>query len=144
MKTNKTYSQRKEDVNRDWHLVDVKGKVLGRIATKIAVQLIGKNKATYTPHTDAGDYVVVVNAKKVELTRGKKDKKMYRWHTGFPGGLKEMVFSDMIQRKPEEVIRRAVKNMLPKNKLRKDRMARLKIYAAEEHPHKSQIKSIKN
>lgn len=141
MKKNKTFMQRKEDVSRDWHLVDVKGKVLGRAATEIAQLLIGKHKPTYTPHVDAGDYVVVINAKKVELTRDKANKKVYRRYTGFPGGLKERSFQEMLDMYPEKIIHRAVKNMLPSNKFRKSRLARLKVYPGSEHPHQSQIKS---
>lgn len=131
--------QRKEDVKREWHLVDVKGKVLGRVATGIAVKLIGKHKPTYTPHTDAGDYVVVINAEQVVVTRGKADKKIYSQHSGFPGGLKQRTFTEMLEKHPEEVIRRAVINMLPKNRLRSDRMTRLKIYVGSQHGHESQL-----
>jgi len=139
MKTQTTFMQRKEDVTREWHLVDVKDKVLGRIATEIAVMLIGKNKPTYTPHTDAGDFVVVINAREVAVTRGKELKKIYYRHTGFPGGLKQRTFEEMIQKNPEEVIRLAVKNMLPKDRLQGERMARLKIYEGAEHKHASQL-----
>lgn len=131
--------QRKEDVTRKWHLVDVKDKVLGRIATQIAEKLIGKDKPTYTPHTDGGDFVVVINARQVAVTRGKEQKKIYYKHSGFPGGLKQRTFEEMIRKNPEEVIRLAVKNMLPKNRLQGDRMARLKIYADAEHKHDSQL-----
>lgn len=140
MKKHKTFMQRKEDVQREWHQVDVKGRVLGQAATEIAQLLIGKNKPTYTPHVDAGDCVVVTNAKLVELTRKKADKKVYRWYTGHPGGLKEISFKEMLSTKPDRVIRRAVKGMLPDNKFRKPRLSRLKVYAGEEHPHQSQIK----
>jgi large subunit ribosomal protein L13 len=139
MKNQQTFMQRKEDVTREWHLVDVKGEVLGRIATQIAEKLIGKDKATYTPHTDAGDFVVVINAREVVVTRDKAQKKMYYRHSGFPGGLKQRSFEEMIQKNPEEVIRLAVKNMLPKNRLQGDRMARLKIYAEADHKHTSQL-----
>lgn len=135
----RTFMERKEDVVRAWHLVDVKGKVLGRISTEIAEKLIGKNKTTYTPHTDAGDFVVVINAKEVAVTRGKEQKKIYYRHSGFPGGLKQRTFEEMIQKHPEEVIRLAVKNMLPKNRLQGDRLARLKIYADADHKHESQL-----
>jgi large subunit ribosomal protein L13 len=138
-KDNKTFMQRKKDVQRQWHLVDVEGQILGRVATKIAEKLIGKSKPTYTPHVDAGDFVVVVNAEKVELSRNKDQKKVYRWHTGYPGELKEKSFKDMQQDAPEKIIWLAVRNMLPKNKMRQKRMARLKIYAGEEHPHQSQL-----
>ncbi len=135
----KTFMQRKEDVTRVWHLVDVKDQILGRVATEIAEKLIGKAKATYTPHIDGGDYVVVTNAREIALSRGKEDKKVYKWHTGFPGGVKERSFKEMQAKHPEEIIRLAVLNMLPKNRLRQDRMARLKIYTGEEHPHQSQL-----
>lgn len=134
-----SYMQRVEDVKREWHLVDVKDQILGRIATQIAEKLIGKNKATYTPHTEAGDYVVVINAKDVKLTRNKASKKMYYRHSGFPGGFKQTSFKEMIENKPEEVIRSAVFNMLPKNKQRDQRIARLKIYADANHKHQSQL-----
>ena len=140
MKMNKTFMHRKEDVTRDWQVVNVKNKILGRVATEIAEILIGKNKPTYTPHVDGGDFVVVINAKHVALTRGKADKKVYRWHTGFPGGLKERSFKDMKANHPDKIIVHAVNNMLPKNKFRKNRLARLKVYAETQHPHQLQIK----
>lgn len=141
MKKYRTFSQRKEDVKRDWHEVDAKGQVLGRLATEIAEKLIGKHKVTYTPHIDSGDYVVVTNAELIEVTRNKANNKIYYWHTGFPGGLKQRTFAEMIKRNPEKVIVRAVKNMLPKNRLRKDRLARLKVVVGSEHPHKGAIKA---
>ena len=139
MKNQQTFMQRKEDVTRKWHLVDVKDQILGRISTQIAEKLIGKDKPTYTPHTDGGDFVVVINARQVAVTRGKELKKIYYKHSGFPGGLKQRTFEEMIRKNPEEVIRLAVKNMLPKNRLQGDRMARLKIYADAEHKHDSQL-----
>lgn len=139
MKKQQTFMQRKEDVTREWHVVDVKGQILGQVATDIAEKLIGKNKPTFTPHVDGGDYVVVLNAKLVTVTRGKELTKMYYRHSGFPGGLKQRTFEEMIQKHPEEVIRLAVKNMLPKNRLRDVRLARLKIYADAEHKHESQL-----
>lgn len=135
----KTFMQRKEDVVRAWHLVDVKGQVLGRVATGIAIKLIGKHKPTYTPHTDAGDFVVVINAKDVVVTRAKAGKKIYHQHSGFPGGMRHRTFTEMIEKHPEEVIRRAVVNMLPKNRLRQDRMVRLKIYAGADHKYQAQL-----
>ena len=141
MKKYRSFSQRKEDVKRDWHEVDAKGQVLGRLATEIAEKLIGKHKVTYTPHIDSGDYVVVTNAELVEVTRNKAANKIYYWHSGFPGGLKQRTFAEMIQRSPEVVITRAVKNMLPKNRLRKDRLARLKVIVGSENPHKGSIKA---
>jgi large subunit ribosomal protein L13 len=135
----KTYMQKTAEVNREWHLVDVKGQVLGRIATEIATKLIGKHKPTYTPHIDAGDYVVVINAAEVAVTGNKKSDKMYRTHSGHPGGLKEINFQDLIAKFPTRVIEKAVYNMLPKNRLRQERMMRLKIYAGAEHKHESQL-----
>jgi large subunit ribosomal protein L13 len=141
MKKYRSFSQRKEDIKRDWHEVDAKGKVLGRLATEIAEKLIGKHKVTYTPHIDAGDYVVVTNAELIEVTRNKAENKIYYWHTGFPGGLKQRNFAEMIKRNPEKVIVRAVKNMLPKNRLRSDRLARLKVVIGSENPYKAAIKA---
>ncbi len=138
----KTYMQRKEDIAREWHLFDAVDQILGKLATNIAQKLIGKTKATYTPHTDGGDYVVVINARKIVVTRNKANKKIYYRHTSYPGGLKELTFAEMIERKPEDVIRLAVKNMLPKNKMRSIRMARLKIYADSEHKHQSQLSGL--
>lgn len=135
----KTYSQKTSEVKRKWHLVDVKGQVLGRTATQIAKLLIGKNKPTYTPHIDGGDYVVVINAAQVELTRNKADKKMYYRHSGYPGNLKEIPFARMMEKNPTKIIEKAVYNMIPKNRLRGKRMARLKIYAGAEHQHQSQL-----
>jgi len=134
----KTFMQRKEDVQREWYLVDATGKTLGRLASEIAKILMGKHKPTYTPHVDGGDFVVVVNAEKIHATGKKLDKKIYYRHTGYPGGLKETTLREMLQKKPEEVIKLAVRGMLPKNKLRDRRMKRLKVYAGPEHPHKAQ------
>ncbi len=134
----KTFMQRKEDVQREWFLVDATGKTLGRLASEIAKILMGKHKPTCTPHVDGGDFVVVVNAEKIHATGKKLDKKIYYKHTGYPGGLKETTLREMLQKKPEEVIRLAVRGMLPKNKLRDRRMKRLKVYAGPEHPHKAQ------
>lgn len=135
----KTYMQKTAEVKRNWHLVDVKDEILGRIATKIAQKLIGKHKATYTPHIDAGDYVVVINASEVALTRNKAEKKVYRRHSGFPGGLKEIPFQKMLADHPEKVIQLAVKNMLPKNKQQQPRMNRLKVFGGSEHTYESQL-----
>ncbi|MBD3279155.1 MAG: 50S ribosomal protein L13 [Candidatus Pacebacteria bacterium] len=139
MKKHRTYSQRKEDVTRNWHLVDAQGQILGRLATKIATKLIGKHKPTYTPHIDGGDYVVVINAAKIEVTGGKENKKLYRRHSGFPGSLKETTLGQMLKRKPTAVITQAVKNMLPKNRTRSQRLARLKVYAGAQHKHQAQF-----
>lgn len=131
--------QRTEDVVRKWHLVDAKGKVLGQVATEVALLLIGKNKATFTPHTDGGDFVVVINASEVVVTGNKAETKMYARHSGFPGGYRENSFAEVIVKKPAMVIEHAVNNMLPNNKLRDRRLARLKVYGGAEHPHESQI-----
>lgn len=139
----KTKVLKQSDIKREWQVVDAKGQVLGRLATKIASKLIGKDKPEYTPNMDCGDYVVVINAAEVELTRNKPQKKVYRWHTGFVGGLKEMSFAEMMKRYPERAIEKAVYNMLPKNRLRQHRMNRLKIYAGSQHKHESQLKNNK-
>lgn len=131
--------QRTEDVVRKWHLVDAKGKILGQVATEVALKLIGKNKPTYTPHTDGGDFVVVINASEVEVTANKAQTKMYVRHSGFPGGYRENTFAEMIVKHPDQVIEHAVNNMLPNNKLRDRRLARLKVYAGAEHPHNAQL-----
>lgn len=135
----KSFMQRTEDVVRKWHLVDAKGKVLGQVATEVALLLIGKNKATFTPHTDGGDFVVVINASEVVVTGNKAETKMYARHSGFPGGYRENSFAEVIVKKPAMVIEHAVNNMLPNNKLRDRRLARLKVYGGAEHPHESQI-----
>ncbi len=134
----KTFMQRKEDVTREWFLVDATGKTLGRLATEIAKILMGKHKPTYTPHVDGGDFVVVVNAEKIFVTGKKLEKKIYYKHTLYPGGLKKTTLKEMLEKKPEEVIKLAVRGMLPKNKLRDRRMKRLKVYAGPEHPHSAQ------
>jgi large subunit ribosomal protein L13 len=134
----KTFMQKKEEVQRDWYLVDATGKTLGRLASEIAKILIGKHKPTYTPHVDGGDFVVVINAEKIHVTGKKLNQKVYYRHTLYPGGLKETTLRKMLQEKPEEVIRLAVRGMLPKNKLRDRRMKRLKVYAGPEHPHAAQ------
>ncbi len=119
-------------VGKNWFVVDAEGQVLGRLATKIARMLIGKDKPSYTPHLVSGDHVVVVNAEKVKLTGNKIDQKIYRHHSGFPGGLKEIPIRVMLQRRPEEVVREAVLGMLPKNKLRAQRAKKLRVYAGSE------------
>lgn len=139
----KTYSQKKSEIKQQWQLIDAKGQVLGRLATQIAIKLIGKDKPEYTPNIDSGDFVVIINASQIELTRNKAQKKVYRRHTGFVGGIKEMAFETMMKRFPERVIEKAVYNMLPKNRLRQPRMNRLKVYAGAEHKHESQL-GVKN
>jgi len=135
----KTETIRAKDIKRSWHLVDVGGQILGRMATKIAQLLMGKHKVCYVPHLDCGDYVVVINAAKVKLTGKKEKQKKYFRHSGYPGGLKAETLSELRARKPEEIINKAVWNMLSRNKLRKKRMKRLYIYAGEEHPFKDKF-----
>ena len=134
----KTVSLRKEDIERSWWLVDADGKTLGRIATEIATRLRGKHKPEYTPHVDAGDYVVVVNAEKVNLTGNKETNKIYWRHTGYPGGIKEITPEKLSEKKPGEVLKLAVKRMLPSGALGKKQLTKLKIYSGEEHPHTAQ------
>lgn len=125
-------------VERKWWLVDAKGKVLGRLASKIALLLMGKHKPDYTPFLDNGDFVVVINAEKVVLTGDKWESKLYYRYSGYPGGLKVLRARDILQKHPERLIELAVKRMLPKNKLNKRRIKRLKVYAGEYHPHQAQ------
>ena len=134
----KTQSLRKEDSQHDWYIVDASNKVLGRLATKLADKLRGKDKSTFTPHTDGGDYVVVINAEKVKVTGNKFNNKKYYTHSTYPGGLKMKIFKDLIKTKPEYIIEKAVKGMLPKNKLGKQIFKKLKVYKGSEHPHESQ------
>ncbi len=134
----KTFMQRPEDVNRKWFLIDADGKILGRLATKIATILRGKNKPEYTPHVDTGDSIVVINAEKVCVTGKKMSDKKYQTYSGYPGGQKEYSLQTMLKDKPEEVIRRAVKGMLPHNTLGRKMLSKLKIYKGSEHPHIAQ------
>ena len=134
----KTQSLRKEDSQHDWYIVDASNKVLGRLATKLADKLRGKDKSTFTPHIDGGDYVVVINAEKVKVTGNKFNNKKYYTHSSYPGGLKMKIFKDLIKTKPEYIIEKAVKGMLPKNKLGKQIFKKLKVYKGSEHPHESQ------
>jgi large subunit ribosomal protein L13 len=136
MKT--TQVAKKEDVTRDWYLVDVDSKVLGRVATQIANVLRGKNKPTFTPSVDTGDFVVVINAAKIALTGKKMSDKTYYSHSGYVGGLKEISAGKLIDKKPEDLIKKAVKGMLPKNKLARHMLKKLKIYVGEAHPHAAQ------
>lgn len=134
----KTYIPREEEITRSWYLVDAKGKILGRLATKIAGLLSGKTKPVYTPSVDGGDFVVVINARHIRVTGKKEEGKIYYHHTGYPGGLKRQTFKELIEKKPEEVLRRAVKGMLPKNKLGRKMLKRLKVYPDATHPHTAQ------
>ncbi len=134
----KTEVAKAENVKRDWYLVDAQDIVLGRLATQIANVLRGKNKVIFTPSVDTGDFVIVVNAEKIALTGRKLDDKMYYHHTGFPGGLKEITAGKLLEKRPEDIIRKAVKGMLPKNKLARHMLKKLKVYAGASHPHDAQ------
>ncbi len=129
---------KKEEVKRNWYVVDAKGKVLGRLASQIAHRLRGKHRPDFTPNVDAGDFIVVINADKIRLTGRKWDKKLYWRHSGYMGGLKLTPAKKMLEKKPEELIRLAVKRMLPKNRLGRKMLKKLKIYAGENHPHQAQ------
>ena len=133
-----TYSAKKEDIVRKWFVVDANGKTLGRLATAVASTLKGKSKPIYTTHVDTGDFVIVVNANKVHLTGKKLDQKTYFSHSGYPGGFKSITAGKLMRTKPEEVIKKAVQGMLPKTRLGKQMLSKLKIYAGETHPHSAQ------
>ena len=134
----KTYMQKKENVERKWYVVDAEGQTLGRLATKVATILRGKNKVTYTPHVDTGDYVIIINASKVKLTGKKLDDKMYYNHSGYPGGLRERNAKTMIEKYPEEMVQRAVKGMLPKGPLGRKMLKKLFVYAGDTHEQQAQ------
>ncbi len=136
--TNKTYQANASDRERGWWVVDADGKTLGRLASQIANVLRGKNKPTYTPHVDVGDFVVVINAEKIAVTGKKRTDKRYYRHSGYPGGIRSRTLGEMLDRRPEEVIRKAVKGMLPRNKLARAQLRKLKVYAGSEHPHEAQ------
>ncbi len=127
-----------EDANRKWYLVDAKDQVLGRLATKIAGVIRGKNKAIFTPNMDTGDFVVVINADKIKMTGKREELKTYSHYSGYPGGLKTRKYGEMLQKKPEFIIETAVRGMLPKNRLGSKLIKKLKVYKGEEHPHKAQ------
>src|ERR687884_942227 len=131
----KTFTAKKEDVERRWYVVDAEGETLGRLAVRIADTLRGKRKPEYTPHVDTGDFVVVVNAEKVRVTGKKLDQKVYYRHSGYPGGLRSRPLREELERRPTEVLRKAVKGMLPRNKLGRAQIGKLKIYAGTTHPH---------
>lgn len=135
----KTYHGTAKDIKRNWHLIDAKGKVLGRLATQIAGLLMGKNKVTYSPHLDNGEYVVVINAKDIKLTGLKRDQKVYRGHSGYPGGFKEVKFEAQMIKDSRVIIEKAVHGMLPGNRLRKKRMTRLKVFKDAEHKYKDKF-----
>lgn len=131
----KTYMAKKEDVLRAWFVADADGKVLGRLATRVATILAGKHKPIYTPHVDTGDYVIVLNADRIRVTGKRRTDKIYRRYSGYPGGLKEMNFETLLERKPKEIVKLAVKNMLPKSKLGRKMFKKLKLYTASEKPN---------
>ena len=131
----KTKSYKNTDLEKKWLLLDASDQTLGRLSAKISSILMGKNKAQYTPHNDLGDYIVVVNAEKVKVTGNKDIQKKYYRHSGYPGGLKSSSFSEIIEKNPEEIILKAVKGMLPKNKLSNSMISKLKVYKGENHPH---------
>jgi large subunit ribosomal protein L13 len=134
----KTYQATPRDRERNWFVVDAEGRTLGRLATQIADVLRGKRKPSYTPHVDVGDFVIVVNAEKVAVTGDKLEKKRYWRHSGYPGGIRSRTLGELLEQRPEEVIRRAVKGMLPRNRLARQQLRKLKVYAGPEHPHRAQ------
>ena len=134
----KTFMAKKEEVERKWYVVDATDKVLGRMASQIAKKLRGKDKPVFTPHVDTGDFVIVVNAEKVKLTGKKWEKKIYYHHSGYMGGIKQITAKELLRKKPEELIRHAVKGMLPKNRLGRKLLKKLKIYVGPNHPHEAQ------
>lgn len=134
----KTYTAKPSDIKQDWFVVDASGKTLGRLASEIARRLRGKHKPEYTPHMDTGDYIVVINAKEVKVTGNKRTDKIYQHHTGFPGGLKSISFDKLMEKKPEAVIEKAVKGMLPRGPLGREMYRKLKVYPGAEHKHAAQ------
>ena len=134
----KTYTAKKEDIERQWFIVDATDQTLGRMASQIAAVLRGKHKPIFTPHMDTGDFVIVVNAEKIHVTGNRLDDKMYYRHSGYPGGLRQKSLRQMLQDKPEDVIYEAVRRMLPKNNLGRQMLKKLKVYAGPEHPHEAQ------
>ncbi len=137
----KTYQPKGKKINRNWHLVDAEGKVLGRMASDIIKLLMGKNKVNYAPHIDMGDYVVVTNAQGIKVTGRKAKQKVYYRHSGYPGGFKEIKFKKLMKERPERIIELAVRRMLPDNRLRGPRMARLKVYRDGKHPYRDKFKT---
>ncbi|THD34917.1 MAG: 50S ribosomal protein L13 [Rothia mucilaginosa] len=134
----KTFTAKPETVQRDWYVVDATGKTLGRLATELARRLRGKHKAEYTPHVDTGDFVIIVNAEKVALTGAKLEQKRAYRHSGYPGGLKSVNYAELLETNPVRAVEKAVKGMLPKNKLAAQQLKKLKVYAGPEHPHAAQ------
>ncbi|MCH8983941.1 MAG: 50S ribosomal protein L13 [Acidobacteria bacterium] len=135
---NKTYSPKPGDIEHGWYVVDATDLPLGRLASEVATRLRGKHKPTYAPHVDGGDFIIVINAEKVAVTSGKSQSKIYYRHSGYPGGIKAETFDSLRERRPEAIIERAVKGMLPKNKLGRQMGRKLKVYAGSDHPHAAQ------
>ncbi|MEE1169847.1 MAG: 50S ribosomal protein L13 [Anaerovoracaceae bacterium] len=133
-----SFIQKPAEVERKWYVVDAEGKTLGRMASEVAAILRGKNKPTFTPHVDCGDYVIVINAEKVQVTGKKRQEKIYKRHTGYPGGLRELTFEQLMEKHPEEVVKHAVKGMMPTGKLGRQMYKKLKVYAGPEHNHQAQ------
>ncbi len=140
----KTTALRTQDIEQKWYLIDCSDQTLGRLSVKVANILRGKNKPEFTPNSDVGDFVVLVNAKNLKVTGSKREDKIYYRHTGYPGGIKQINFKDLLEKDPEKVIRLAVKGMLPKNKLNRQIIKKLKVYAGEEHPHEAQKPEVMN
>jgi large subunit ribosomal protein L13 len=134
----KTFTATPSTIKRDWFIIDATGKTLGRLATEVARRLRGKHKPEYTPHMDTGDYIVVINAKDIHVSGNKRQDKMYHHHTGYPGGLKSISFEKLLAKKPEQIIEKAVKGMLPKGPLGRDMYRKLKVYADAQHQHAAQ------
>lgn len=139
----KTYMAKPAEVDRKWYVIDATDQTLGRLSSEVASILRGKHKPTYTPYVDTGDYVIVINADKIKLTGDKLNQKKYRYHTGYPGGLKEMDYRTLLQKKPEKAIEVAVKGMLPHNRLGNSMFKKLKVYQGNEHPHQAQKPEIR-
>jgi large subunit ribosomal protein L13 len=135
----RTFSPKSTDIVREWHTIDADGVVLGRLATEVARLLRGKHKAIFAPHVDTGDHVIVVNAAKIVLTSNKAEDKLAHHHSGYPGGLRSVTYATMLETRPEEVVRRAVRGMLPKGTLGRQQLSKLKIYAGPDHPHAAQM-----
>lgn len=138
----KSFMAKSNEIEKKWYVIDAEGKVLGRLATEVATILSGKNKPTYTPHVDTGDYVVIINAEKIKLTGKKLEQKNYSYHTGYPGGLKQVPYKDLIVSKPEKIIELAVKGMLPKSSLGRNMIKKMKVYSGPEHKHEAQMPEI--
>ena len=133
-----TYTPKASEIERDWLIIDADGLVLGRLATEVAARLRGKHKPTFAPHIDTGDHVIIINCEKIVLTAGKAEKKKVFRHSGFPGGIKEQTFADLMEKKPEDAVRNTVRGMLPKNRLGRAQLKKLKVYAGPNHPHAAQ------